>query len=374
MAYLIIPFICYLVLAGLSWLWFYGAAGSKSWKGTIEEMDRILSNLLTAESIESCLIMRIPENQPPLKLNFHQSLIRLEFQLETDLQQDQREIFLQILRDLKLDTRSQNHKRGHNTLVCDVRGPFAEALPIIKEVFARIFETDIRTLLVFQVMGPFSDREAIDQAVEDYRSKNYPKERKEPTEKQRRAGCMGALTSLLFLPIPFVIGYIEYGFVVASAVLVAIFVLREIYNRWKKLRTGFYVGDVFKIITLLLAGATIWVEDALYLQLIPTIVFLAAALSHFLTMTFNLHWSALVDDPEEFADPSVWKMLSYALITTCVGAAALNEYLRVVLPLDTWIWYFAFVRIELVFGLIATLIPYVFLFSWKNESTDTENN
>jgi len=124
-----------------------------------------------------------------------------------------------------------------------------------------------------------------------------------------------------------------------------------------------------KIIALLFAGATIWVEDVLFLQLTPTTGFLAAALSHFLAMTFNLHWPTLVEHKEN-EDPSVWKMLSYAVITTCVGAAVLNEYLRTVLPLDTWIWYFAFVRIELAFGLIATLIPYIIFFSWKNESTD----
>jgi intracellular septation protein A len=369
MVYLIIPIVCFLVFAGLSWAW--GITERRYWEGTVDELDRVLPGLKTAKSTASCLILKVPEHRASVNMTFPGSRVRLKIPLVTDLQRDQRDSYFEFLQTLDSDAHIATHNKNHETLVYEIEGPMADVSLVLKKIIARLLEIDPEQILEFQVFGPFSKRESIDQAALDYRSETYPNEAPEPTDQQRRAGCMGMLSSLFLLPIPFVVAYLEYGYIAASVVLVGIFVLREVYFRWKKRRASFSVGDAFKIAVLVLAGTTIYVEDPLYLQLIPTVGLTAAAVAHALAVTFNLKWPSLMDDAN-YEEPSVRKTMTCAIIATCVGWAAMSEYLRTVLSLDEWIWYFAFVRIELIFGLLITLIPSAIYFSRDQLSNDND--
>ncbi len=378
MTYLIIPIACFVLLAGLGWLWFYASAKRMYWKGTVDELDRVLPNLMTANLAESCLVMRVPGRLPSLKMTFPRSLVRLEIPLVTELQRDRRDNYLEILQGVNLNARISSDSSDHETLVCEVKGPSPSALPVIKDVFAKLFETDSSKLLDLQVFGRFSDRKDIDKAVHEYRLKIFSEESSAATEKRKpksfeegRAGCMGTLANLWLLPIPFVIAYLEYGFIAASGVLATTFVLKDIYFRWKKRRTSFNVVDALKIVVLVLTGTTIFVEDPPYLQLIPTVGLTSAAFAHALAVTFNLKWPSLMDNAKN-EDPSVRKAMTCAIIATCVGSAAMSEYLRAVLSLDDWIWYFAFVRIELVFGILITAIPSGIYFMRDKRSNDND--
>jgi hypothetical protein len=52
-------------------------------------------------------------------------------------------------------------------------------------------------------------------------------------------------------------------------------------------------------------------------------------------------------------------LFAFAVIATCAGGTAMNEYLRGTLTLDAWVWFFAFFRIELVFGFLVASIPLI---------------
>ena len=142
MADLIIPFICFLYLAGLIWLWFDATENRMQWQGTIDELDRILSNLMTANLPESCLTISVPGHLTSVMMNFRKSVVRLKISLVTDLRQNQRNSFLGILQNLDLNVQISDHDSNHETLVCEVDGPSTNALPIIKNVFANLIETD----------------------------------------------------------------------------------------------------------------------------------------------------------------------------------------------------------------------------------------
>ena len=61
------------------------------------------------------------------------------------------------------------------------------------------------------------------------------------------------------------------------------------------------------------------------------------------------------------------RYLSIALIGLCLGGALLNEVLRAALTLDSWMWVFAFARIELIFAVLIALVPMVTYFDDDNE-------
>lgn len=63
----------------------------------------------------------------------------------------------------------------------------------------------------------------------------------------------------------------------------------------------------------------------------------------------------------------------FALIVTCLGGAAWNEYLRTTITLDSWIWCFAFVRIEFLFGFVATVIPAA-IYRFRNELANEDGS
>ena len=50
----------------------------------------------------------------------------------------------------------------------------------------------------------------------------------------------------------------------------------------------------------------------------------------------------------------------------------MNEYLRATLTLDAWMWFFAFARIELILGFLASSIPFLVYQSKTAGEVDAE--
>ena len=172
---------------------------------------------------------------------------------------------------------------------------------------------------------------------------------------------MKMLAGVLLLPIPFVMAHLAFGYLAATAVLVSVIVIREAYRRYKRSKGGSRFGTVLKVGVLLLAGATIVFNDPLYLQLIPTAALMAIAVAEFLAVSLNVpHLSPF--DPANLGEDSRFGrvLYSFAIIATCVGGAAINEYLRANVTLDAWIWFFAFFRIELILGFLVSSIPFLY--------------
>ncbi|MDH3593828.1 MAG: hypothetical protein OEM93_03170 [Rhodospirillales bacterium] len=103
MAYLIILIVCFVLVAGLSWALLTPLADEKVWKGKIDDLDLILSVLMTAEWDEPYLLMKVPRRLTSVKMTYPGSVVRLEMPLVTHRQQSRRESYLAILRDLELD-------------------------------------------------------------------------------------------------------------------------------------------------------------------------------------------------------------------------------------------------------------------------------
>lgn len=366
MAYLIIPIVCFVVLAGLTWFLYAPDGAEVTREGKINDLDLYLSVLMTTGFPESSLVLKIPGYLTSLRMTFSGSATRLEMPLVTDRQQSRRERYLAILRDLNLDARLSSHEDGHEILEWDVEGPIVQTSAVVKNAFIRLFDVDPTRTFEFRARVPLADHGVIIRALEERRSGDkaelptaatHGQEIVAPDEMETRAGCMAALAGLFLLPVPFMVAYLEFGYIAASAVVMAIVVLREIYWRWRKSGKGVHLNDAMKFPRLVLAGTTIFLADPFYLQLVPTITLSVLAVAVVLSVSFNLPKLLYFDPISPDHTKPERNLLVFAFTATCIGGAVLNEYLRTNLPLDQWVWFFAFFRIELVLGVTVTSIP-----------------
>ncbi len=368
MAYLIIPVVCFLLMAGLIWALFGPHSSEKVWKGKIDDLDLTLSVLMTAEWEEPYLILKVPRRVTSLKMTFPGYAVRLEMPLVTQLQQSRKESYLVLLRDLMLEVRQSTDDNGHDVLKWTVDGPPVEASALIKDIFVKLFEVDPGRHLEFRSRAQLMDQYVIEQGLgRENRGEKaelptaYSQGRQLETFEESRAGCLKMLAVVLLLPIPFVMAHLAFGYLAASTVLMSVIVIREVYRRYKRSKGGSRFGNVLKVGVLLLTGATMVFSDPLYLQLIPTAALVAVAVAELLAVSLNMpHLSAF--DPKNLGEgPRTGRVLfSFAVIATCVGGAAINEYLRMNVTLDAWVWFFAFFRTELILGFLVSSIPFFY--------------
>jgi len=380
MAYLLIPILCFVLLGGLTWVLMGPLAIAEVRKGKVDDLDLILSVLMTAEGIEPYLIMKVPRRVTSVKMTFSDSRVRLEMPLVTRHQQSHRERYLAILRDLKLNAQVSNQDSDHDTLEWEIEGTPAETSAIIKDAFVRLFEVDPGRALEFRAFAHAWDQKVIDQALQGPRSGDdelptaATQGRQESSSDETRAGCMKLVAGVLLLPLPFMAAYLKFGYIAASAVLVAIIVCREAYLRWKGSKRGSRFAGALKTVVLLLTGTTIFVHDPFYLQLIPTAVLSILAVAEVLAVSFDLPQLSAFDPKEPGSPRPARMLLSFAIIATCVGAVAMNEYLRTNLTLDAWVWFFAFFRIELILGFLVTSIPLIYYMVQHIPRTDGDSD
>ena len=89
---------------------------------------------------------------------------------------------------------------------------------------------------------------------------------------------MVILAKLLLLPVVFMTAYLQFGLSAAALVLILILAALEVDRRYRK-KSGFKYRDVIKIVVLGLAVMTILQGAPIYLQLVPTVVLIAAAMA-----------------------------------------------------------------------------------------------
>jgi intracellular septation protein A len=364
MWYLLIPVVCFILFAGLFWAFFLVLVREQTWKGRIAGLEVILSVLMTAKGYEPHLLMKVPRRVTSLKMTFSEYAVRCEVPLITRLQQSRKERYLAVLRDLNLEEQVSKDESDQDVLEFRVEGPPGRAAGVTKEAFLRLFEVDPTRSLEFRVTANTSDWNVIELALRGRRPGDKvdlpvaaTHDQEDDADRKNRIGCFWGLAGLFLLPIPFVVAYLEYGFVAASAVVVAIVIGREIYGRWQRGLGRFKFRDALKMIVVGLAGATIYLDEPLFLQLIPTAVLSVVAVAVVLREALQLPpWWEWPDKP---LPRTGQLLLSLAFVATCIGGVAVNEYLRASVSLTAWVWFFAFVRIELVFGFLTALIPFL---------------
>ena len=384
MAYLLIPIFCFLLLSGLAWLIFFPKVSEKEWKRKLDALPAILSVLMTAGQGQRYLVVQVPGWVTSLKLTFAGKRIRAVMPLLTTLQSRRKEDYRRRLSDFGSAPRVVAGD-GAEQLEWEVEGPPAKAAAAIRDDFLWLFGVEPDRVLSFKAFAHALDHRVIEEALEkpqfdDGALPTAATYGQRYISSQKAAnGCIYVLAASLLLPLVFLSAYLQFGIVVASAVWTAVALLRQIYWRWRKSLTGLRIWDAITAANLLLAGMTVYSEDPFFLQMIPNLLCVSWVVGELLSILFNLPHLSPFDSQSEKPDRDsegflARGLLSFALVITCLGGISLNEYLRGNFCLDTWVWFFAFFRMELVLGMVAILLPLIFgllcLSAWIDDDSD----
>ena len=173
MIYLIIPILCFVLLAALFKFLVAPLLSPRNresaWEGRIKGLNVILSVLMTAEQFESYLIVKAPDGAILSNMTFPKSKLRLEIPLVTPLQKSRREHALAILRNLDLDTRKSRNDGDDDALVCELEGPPVGAATVVRKIFAELYDVEVTTLLEFRIFAHWLDQAVIDRALDENR-------------------------------------------------------------------------------------------------------------------------------------------------------------------------------------------------------------
>ena len=170
------------------------------------------------------------------------------------------------------------------------------------------------------------------------------------------AGCLGQAAALLLKPMPFVITYSWYGIIASCWVALGVVVtsiavrwfIKPLLPRWSNipLKSLFWTTAPY---LLVLTTGSVW-----FLMITPTVYCCVAGLT-----TIFGEWTG-----RSTVEPSGADYGRKGRILTLVGMVSAfviggiaNEYIRSEYSLDFWIWYFAYFRLELIFGMLALSLP-----------------
>ncbi len=195
--------------------------------------------------------------------------------------------------------------------------------------------------------------------------KEDPSEAKSPNAerslqdlKDTRKGCLNDVVAIFLRPLPFVAAFYLYDLRIAAVVLLATIVIQTIMATWLKAnwkKRGSRSSSLM-LVTLVCLLVHIATGAKIYLQIIPTIACSLIAL--------EATYSWLTDgemvkgkSPEEFYSATEAHLLHGALILVLVVGVIVNENLRSDSGLTLWVWYFAYLRIELMLGYLIAAAP-----------------
>ena len=171
-------------------------------------------------------------------------------------------------------------------------------------------------------------------------------------------GCLIALANLLLRPVPVIYAFYQYDFktaVIAALVMWVVFLIHEIYAG------GFTTKRTFSntswIILPMGAGATLLLNEFTYFQLIPTTICLLLTLEQLIGLGRNTHFIGPYWDGTYFLSDHENKLLRWGLLVCGIIGVLISEYFRHNLSLATWIWYYGYLRIELILIALVSAAP-----------------
>ena len=365
MLYLLIPLLVCAFLALWASATFTTDGTEMVRTGTVSDLDPILSVLMTAAYGDPSVVIKPGLSDDRLKVTFPEGHARLEVFLDAGSEAGRRARCLAVLGDLGLSPIATGGDGEGCDLTCEVEGPVDSVARVIKEAFLRLFDVDSGHEAEFRVTAHYHDQSVITRAlttkpVGDSPNKPAAMTRGRDSESvtSGRRGCLGGLVQLLLLPVPFMWAYLQFGVAAASAMLIAILLIREVYQRYKRQDFRFRFLDLLKLLIVGLSGVTALSGDPLYLQLVPIVVLSVAAAAQLLVAVFNLR-PIFPEEDIELSKAIKW-LFTFAIVVTCVCGAIFYDYLRTCCSLDSWMWFFAFARLELLLGLLTAAMPMIF--------------
>ena len=171
-------------------------------------------------------------------------------------------------------------------------------------------------------------------------------------------GCMPFLIETFLKPIPMVFAFYWYGLWAAIVAALIVWVVHATYrlcSTWSKLKVRWH-----QYAWLIVPSATIsslYTGDEFYFKLLPTLWCISCAVFYFIELLKIQRQE--IERHSALGQKRWWIQLS--LLGASIVAAFISEYMRGHLETEAWIWYYAYIRIELIVLLIPAGIGIAFM-------------
>ncbi len=266
-----------------------------------------------------------------------------------------------------------------------LKGSHQEIAGKIRTLFMRTFSVAENRRIRFETVPESVDYELLDKHWEQFYKHGAEapvaasadltpgdvKKKKEKNAEQKR-GCLTGLAYILLWPIPFVFTYYLFGINAAIYVALAMWAI----GLGLKLRKGWteFKSDkrIYSWLVLpLLAGLSIHQSNVFYFQLIPTVYcVLVLLLGCAASIMGRLPFVPKKHPSNEINIATMSKIaLSVLFFIACLIAISWSEYARRSFSMESWVWYYAYLRIEIILLFFVTMSPGIVLLD--NEASET---
>ena len=173
----------------------------------------------------------------------------------------------------------------------------------------------------------------------------------------------------------FVLAYQAFGLFASIAIWLVILIGRKVFELWRWRIWGGLIANFSWLLGMGLGAAALHLRDPFYLQMVPVLVAAGVAAYEALrplaggrnrslpVLAMETGEETEVGRGAETARMRAFRPLFMVLLFA--AAALFYEYLRREVSLDTWIWVFAFVRVEFVLAAVGGLMPFGVYVGWK---------
>ena len=364
--YLLLIPIGIIVATGLSIYGLFERGNVFRWSIGLKDIDRYVISLMTVADDNAWLRVSVKRRITYLYAEFTKDRAQLLLPLLTRSQIKHKAKLLEILKTADPDARLVSIPSGPDSIEAQVFGKPDNVAEQLKRLVLRLFDVDEKRRLELLADARRSDLLRLGHKFVELRDQEINGRTWQRTTAGRDTfrivkqptGFLRFISGYLLVPLPFVVACIWYG--VTAACAVHLIVLGIATMVWIISGYNFVEPVPGRLLSLAVAAgclATLVFDEARFVQSVPSVVCLLLFIYTAMTLLPGRSWFDISGPRAAWMSRSDRWFITSGIAVAALFAMAVNELLSIFAGLDVWIWYFAFLRLDVVLFLLITSAP-----------------
>ena len=178
-------------------------------------------------------------------------------------------------------------------------------------------------------------------------------------------GCLFVLANLLLRPVPVIFAFYQLSFAAAVVVALAMWLISRCFDLYKG---KLWTSAASKLFAMpLCAGLTLLTGNVMYFQLIPSGICVILAVEQ-LTGLVRTKQPLFSDGGQTPFTEDETKLARWGLLGASLVGLLISEFFRQSLSLSSWIWYYGYLRLELLPIILGSMAPAMMKMIRRSES------
>ena len=374
--YLLIIPIGLLVAVGLCTYGLVERGNVIMWRLRLKHIDNFVASLMKEDDEHQWLQLAVARRVTYVHLDFEQDTAYLLVPLLTQSQIKHKNKLFKIVEAVDPGAELVDYSGGPECIKATLTGTPSDVAAQISQLFLLIFDVDDKRRLELVADARRSDLLRFKPTYHEMQHKEI-KGRKWPATTDGRdtfvfskppAGFFKFLAGYVLIPLPFVMAYYQFGFVAACVAYLAVLGLITVF--WIVSGRSLIEPVPGKLLSWPIAIGCALVTalgEPRFLQSAPTLISILLAVYTVTTLPFGHAWFDIKGPRAKWLNSARRWWITLAVAMMALFTAAANEAVSIFASLDTWVWYFAYLRLDVVLFLLVTSMP-ISLFDQPEEA------